>query len=83
MSLRHRDKPVTFRLDTGDVVERESLFRRLFRRRRRALFSRYITAGGTRETRRDSVAELRERSYGRLLYALSALAVIWLLFHLL
>lgn len=82
MSIRLREKPVTFRLDTEDVVER-SLLPRFLRRRHRAILSRYITAGGTRETRRDSISDLRERSYGRFRWALLSLVVIWVLFYFL
>ncbi len=90
MGLFHRKRQVsfrrperdTFRLDTDDVVEDKSLLDWAFGwlRRRRDVFSRYIAAGGTRDTRgSDGEEALRRRSWHRFGMTLTVLVVIWLL----
>lgn len=70
-----------FRLDTGDVEEGVSFWARTLgmRGRRPGVFSRYIAAGGTRDTRRgvEEIAEVR--SWRRFAWALCALTLLWIL----
>lgn len=77
----HRARTEAFRLDTEDVEEGMSLWERLFRRegRRRDGFSRYIAAGGTRDTREDARIAPVVRSWRRFAWAFAALASIWIL----
>ncbi len=70
-----------FRLDTDDVVEDRSILDLLFGWvwRRQDAFSRYIAAGGTRDTRGDGEEALRRRSWHRFAITLSILLIVWLL----
>ena len=75
----HRPESESFRLDTGDVAEGSPLWARLFRRRRRDVFSRYIAAGGTRSARDEGQDALVRRSWRRFSFALGTLILIWML----
>ncbi len=77
-SSRHHQN---FRLVTADVIEREGLLRRFLGRHNDGVFSRYISAGGTRETRKDSLTDLRSRSTDRLTVAIWVTVVLWILFY--
>ncbi len=70
-----------FRLDTDDVEEGASFWGRLLagKGRRRSLFSRYITAGGARDTRQEGEDAAETRSWRRFFWALCALALLWIL----
>ncbi len=46
---------------------------------RRGLFSRYITAGGTRDTQHASEEGATDRSWRRLAWAIVGVSVLWLL----
>lgn len=70
-----------FRLVTGDVVERQTMLGRLKSPSRRAGLSRYISAGGTRDTRKDSLFDLRERSLQRFIITLTVVMILWGLFY--
>lgn len=73
-----RPKQDGFHLDTRDVNEGPSFFGiRLYRRNQ---FSRYISAGGTRNTRNSlGIEQLLARSRYRFSITLFVLLIIWLL----
>ncbi len=77
-----RQEQHAFRLDTDDIVEDKSLLDWMFGwwRGRRDVFTRYIAAGGTRDTRgSDGEETLRRRSWHRFGITLSIVLLIWLL----
>lgn len=70
-----------FRLETGDVEEGTSFWARALglRGERRGGFSRYIAAGGTRDTRQEGEEAAETRSWRRFAWAFCAFVLLWLL----
>ncbi len=77
-----RPQSTTFRLDTSDIEEGASFWARVLNLngRRRGVFSRYIAAGGTRDTRQPDHEEAVEtRSWRRFTWVFCTLLILWLL----
>ena len=70
-----------FRLETGDVEEGGAFGARVFglRGERRGGFSRYIAAGGTRDTRQEGEEASETRSWRRFACFFCAFLLLWLL----
>ncbi len=89
MGFFRKKRRVTFRrpnrdsflLDTEDGAADRSILDWLFGwwRKRRGVFSRYIAAGGTRETRGDGEETLRRRSWQRFIIVFTMALLLWLL----
>lgn len=69
-----------FRLDTDDVEEGVSFWRKLFlgRGRHRSVFSRYIVAGGARDARQEGADAAEMRSWRRFSWVFFAFVLLWL-----
>lgn len=78
-----RPKSDGFRLDTADITEHPSFWKRLFGdRRRKEEFARYIAAGGTREARAQEGPDtgiVYRRSWRRFSCAVTLLIILWFL----
>ncbi len=81
VSFRRPDRNA-FRLDTEDITDGRTLLDWLFGwwMPRRDGFSRYITAGGTRDTRgSDGEEASRRRSWHRFAITLTVVVLVWIL----
>lgn len=78
-----RPKSDGFRLDTADITEHPSFWKRLLGdRRKKEEFSRYISAGGTRDTRVQEGPDTgisHERSWRRFSVVIITVLIIWIL----
>lgn len=78
-----RPKRDGFRLDTADIIEHPSFWKHLLSdRRRQEEFSRYISAGGTRDTRATELPDsgiAYQRSWRRFSFVITTVIILWIL----
>lgn len=79
-----RPKSDGFRLDTADITEHPSFWKRLLGgRRKKEEFARYISAGGMRDSRVTQETPdsgiVYQRSWRRFSFVISLLVLIWFL----